>query len=66
MAKKLKIKQIKSLIGSQPKHKLTMKAIGFRHHQQTLEKVDTPQLRGMLFQVRHLVSVEELKAVPKK
>jgi len=43
-----------------------MKAIGFRHHQQTLEKVDTPQLRGMLFQVRHLVSVEELKAVPKK
>ena len=61
MAKKLKIKQIKSLIGSQPKHKRTMKAIGFRHNQQTLEKADSPQLRGMLFQVRHLVSVEEPK-----
>ncbi|MCZ6765498.1 MAG: 50S ribosomal protein L30 [bacterium] len=66
MAKNLKIKQIKSLIGSQPKHKRTMKAIGFHRHQQTLEKVDTPQLRGMLHQVRHLVSVEELKAVRKK
>ncbi|NIM18635.1 MAG: 50S ribosomal protein L30 [Candidatus Latescibacteria bacterium] len=59
MAKKLKITQVKSLIGSQPKHKRTMKAIGFHHHQETLVKEDTPQLRGMLHQVRHLVRVEE-------
>ena len=56
--KKLRITQIKSLIGSQPKHKRTMKAIGFRRHQETLIKEDTPQLRGMLRQVRHLVRVE--------
>ena len=62
MAKMLKITQVRSLIGSPPKHKLTMKAIGFRHHQQTLTKTDTPQLRGMLVQVRHLVSVEEIAA----
>jgi large subunit ribosomal protein L30 len=62
MAKKLKITQVKSLIGSQPRHKLTMKAIGFHRHQETLTKDDTPQLRGMLHQVRHLVHVEEVKA----
>ncbi len=62
MTKKLRITQLKSLIGSQPKHKRTMKAIGFHHHQETLLKVDTPQLRGMLHQVRHLVRVETAKA----
>lgn len=60
MQKKLKIKQIKSQIGSPKKHKLTMRAIGFHHHQETLVKNDTPQLRGMLHQVRHLVSVQEI------
>ncbi|UCG52241.1 MAG: 50S ribosomal protein L30 [Candidatus Latescibacterota bacterium] len=62
MAKKLRITQVKSLIGRQPKHKRTMKAIGFHHNYETLVKEDTPQLRGMLHQVRHLVRVEEEKA----
>jgi large subunit ribosomal protein L30 len=59
MEKKLKITQVKSLIGSQPKHKRTMKAIGFHRTYETLIKNDTPQLRGMLHQVRHLVRVED-------
>jgi large subunit ribosomal protein L30 len=58
----LKITQLKSTIGSPPKHKRTMKAIGFHHNSETLIKEDTPQLRGMLHQVRHLVKVEEQKA----
>jgi len=61
MVKKLKITQVKSLIGSQPKHKRTMKALGFHRTQETLEKQDTPQIRGMLNQVRHLVKVEEVE-----
>ena len=61
MVKKLKINQVKSLIGSQPKHRRTMKALGFHRMQETLEKADTPQIRGMLHQVRHLVKVEEVK-----
>ncbi len=65
MAKNLKITQVKSVIGSQPKHKRTMQAIGFRRNYQTLIKVDTPQLRGMLHQVRHLVTVEDEKAAKK-
>ena len=65
MAKKLKVTQVKSLIGSLPKHKRTMKAIGFHRNNETLIKADTPQLRGMLNQVRHLVTVEEAKAADK-
>ena len=61
MAKKLKITQVASLIGSQPKHRRTMEALGFHRHQETIEKADTPQIRGMLHQVRHLVKVEEVK-----
>ena len=59
MSKTIRITQVKSLIGSKPKHRLTMEAIGFRRMNQTLEKNDTPQLRGMLHQVRHLVRVDE-------
>ena len=65
MAKNLKITQVKSLIGSLPKHKRTMQAIGFRHNYHTLIKADTPQLRGMLHQVKHLVTVEDEKAAQK-
>lgn len=60
MAKKLKVTQIRSLIGSIPKHRRTMKALGFHRMQETLEKADTPQIRGMLRQIRHLVKVEEV------
>lgn len=66
MAKKmLKVTQIKSLIGAQEKHKRTMRAIGFHHNYETLIKKDTPQLRGMLHQVRHLVRVELMEAKKK-
>ncbi len=58
----MKITQVKSKIGSPPKHKRTMRAIGFHRNNETLIKEDTPQLRGMLQQVRHLVKVEEEKA----
>ncbi|UCH83564.1 MAG: 50S ribosomal protein L30 [Candidatus Latescibacterota bacterium] len=65
MTKKLRITQVRSLIDRHPKHRRTMQAIGFRRNQQTLIKTDTPQLRGMLHQVRHLVRVEEEKAAKK-
>jgi large subunit ribosomal protein L30 len=62
MAKKqIRITQIRSIIGAVPKHKLTIEALGFHRTYQTLVKNDTPQIRGMLKQVRHLVSVEEVR-----
>jgi len=42
-----------------------MKAIGFHHTYEVLVKEDTPQLRGMLQQVRHLVEVEEIEGEEK-
>lgn len=59
MAKTIRITQIKSLIGTKPKHRRTMEALGLRRIHQSLDRADTPQLRGMLLQVRHLVRVEE-------
>lgn len=61
MAKKIRITQVRSVIGAPPLHKKTMTALGFRRTYQTLVKADTPQLRGMIHQVRHLVRVEEGK-----
>ncbi len=61
MAKQIKLTQIKSTIHAVPKHKLTIKAIGFRHTYDVLIKNDSPALRGMIHQVRHLVKVEEVK-----
>jgi len=61
MAKRIKIKQIKSLIKTQQKHKRTVKALGFHRLNEVLEKNDTPQIRGMIRKVRHLVTVVETK-----
>jgi large subunit ribosomal protein L30 len=38
----------------------TIRALGFRRLHQTIEHDDTPQIRGMIFKVRHLVETEEV------
>jgi large subunit ribosomal protein L30 len=58
----LRIKQVRSLSGRPHKQRATMEALGFRRHQQTIVQKDNPAIRGMLFQVRHLVEVEEVAA----
>jgi len=59
----LKITQTRSIIGSQrEKHRTVMRSLGFRKNQQTLYKNDTPQIRGMIQKVRHLVVWEEIGA----
>ncbi len=57
----IRITQIRSLSGAPVKHHKTMEALGFRRCYQTVEKADTPQIRGMIHQVRHLVRVEEAR-----
>ena len=59
MAKKLLIKQIKSGIGYRKKSKETLKALGLRKMNQTIEKNDTPAIRGMINKVSHLLKVVE-------
>jgi large subunit ribosomal protein L30 len=57
--KVLRITLIKSPIGYSVIHKSTIRALGLRRMNQTVEQLDTPTLRGMLSKVNHLVRVEE-------
>ncbi|HEX6132483.1 MAG TPA: 50S ribosomal protein L30 [Longimicrobiales bacterium] len=56
----LRITQVRSLSGRPAKHRATMAALGFKRHQQTIVQQDNPAIRGMLFQVRHLVDVQPI------
>jgi large subunit ribosomal protein L30 len=58
---KLKVTQIRSIIGRPEKHRRIIAALGLRHHQAEVEHEDTPSIRGMVHKVRHLVRVEEVK-----
>ncbi|RQW31019.1 50S ribosomal protein L30 [Proteus mirabilis] len=59
MAKTIKITQTRSLIGRQPKHKATMAGLGLRRIGHTVEREDTPAVRGMINLVSYMVKVEE-------
>jgi large subunit ribosomal protein L30 len=63
MAKKktktLRITLVKSPIGYDKRQKGTVRALGLRRINHTVEQQDTPVIRGMLDKVSHLVQVEE-------
>jgi large subunit ribosomal protein L30 len=61
MARKLRIRQVKSAGGHRFDQDRTIKALGLRRLNQVVEHNDTPQIRGMVFKVRHLVRVEEIQ-----
>ena len=61
MEGKIKIKLYRSPICTPEKHKRVVKGLGLRKLNQTVEHNDTPQIRGMVFKVRHLVRMEEVK-----
>lgn len=58
---KLVITQRKSIIGAPRRQRRSMEALGIRRMHQTVEHDDSPQIRGMIEKVRHLVEVEETK-----
>ncbi len=60
MAKRLRITQVHSAIKREKSQGLTIKALGFKHLQQTIEHDDTPAIRGMVKKVGHLLHVEEI------
>ena len=55
----LKVKQLKSKNGSDKSQRDTLRSIGLRRIGHTVEVNDTPQMRGMLHKIRHLVEVDE-------
>jgi large subunit ribosomal protein L30 len=57
----LKVTQTKSVIGSIENHKRTVRALGLKRIRDEKVHADTPQIRGMIHKVRHLVRVEEVE-----
>ena len=55
--KKLRITWKVSAIGETVRHKATIKALGFHRLHETVEKVDSPSLRGMLYLVSRIVAM---------
>ena len=56
----LKITQVRSTIGGKRNQRATLLSLGLRKISQSVERDDTPQIRGMIRTVRHLVTVEEV------
>ena len=54
-----KVTQVKSKNGANHAQRETLRSLGLHRIGHTVEKPDSPQLRGMLHAVRHLVTVEE-------
>jgi large subunit ribosomal protein L30 len=55
----VKIKQVKSKNGANHAQRETLRSLGLRRIGQTVEVKDTPQARGMLHRVRHLITIED-------
>ena len=57
--RKVRVKQVKSEIGFDRKQRATLRGLGLRRINHTVELEDTPSVRGMIYKVRHLVAVVE-------
>ncbi|MCW4351880.1 50S ribosomal protein L30 [Hoyosella sp. YIM 151337] len=56
----LKITQVRSVIGANPKQRESMRTLGLKRIRQSVVREDTPQNKGLIHVVRHLVEVEEV------
>ncbi len=59
LMKKIVIKQIKSGIGKPEKHKKIIRGLGLRKIGHTVLREDTPEIRGMVWKIKHLLEVVE-------
>ncbi|MDE2874871.1 MAG: 50S ribosomal protein L30 [Gemmatimonadota bacterium] len=60
MADRIRITQVRSALGRQKVQRRTLKALGIRRHQHSVEHDDTPAIRGMIAKVDYLVEVTEV------
>lgn len=58
-AASLKLKLVKSVIGSTERQRQTVKGLGLRRLHHTVVRKDTPEIRGMVVKVQHLLEVTE-------
>ena len=57
---KVKVTQVRSSIGTKPKHRGTLRALGLRGIGQSNVLADRTEIRGMIARVPHLIEVEEV------
>ncbi len=57
----IRIRQVKSKIGTRPEHRKTLRALGLRKMNAERIHEDNRVIRGMINKVQHLVEVEEVK-----
>ena len=57
--RRVKVKQVRSAIGFNKNQALVLESMGLRRMGHTVELADTPETRGMIHKVRHLVEVVE-------
>jgi large subunit ribosomal protein L30 len=58
--KTLRITLVRSPIGEKPKNRACVRTLGLRKIRQTVERPDTPDVRGLIARIRHLVEVDEI------
>ena len=56
----LKVTQVRSVIGTKRNHRASLRTLGLRKIRQSVVRDDSPQVRGLIHTVRHLVTVEEI------
>jgi len=62
--KKLKITQVRSYIGRPEKQRRVLRSLGLGRMNRSVFLADTPEVRGMINKVPHLVSVEDYEVKP--
>ncbi|MCI9495771.1 50S ribosomal protein L30 [Adlercreutzia mucosicola] len=58
--KTLRLTQVKSSIGRKPNQGRTLRALGLHRIGDSVDQVDNESVRGMIFTVKHLITVEEI------
>jgi large subunit ribosomal protein L30 len=57
--KKIRVTLVKGITATKYKHRESVKGLGLKHREHTVEVEDTPSIRGMINRVSYLVKVEE-------
>lgn len=60
MSSRVRVTLKRGLVGRPSDQRGTVRALGLKRIGHTVEKEDRPEIRGMIFKVRHLVEVEEV------
>ena len=58
---RLKVTQLRSKVGGRPEHRETLRSLGLKRIGDVVVKEDRPEIRGMVYSVRHLIAIEEVE-----